>query len=89
VVVLRVQARGKSRIMGIVVDAVSDVHDYTGREIAPAPELGGTIGSEFVRGLVTASDKMIIVLDIDHLLSSGDLAPRSAADELDGQVERA
>jgi purine-binding chemotaxis protein CheW len=81
VVVVNVFAGDKRRIMGMVVDAVSDVHNYKSGELAPTPDLGGVISTEYVSGLITAGEKMIIVLDIDHLLSSGELAVKAAIDE--------
>ncbi len=74
VVVVKVISGNKERIMGIVVDAVSDVYDITESDIKPAPDFGSVISIEFVRGLATVSDKMVIVLDIDRLLNSAELA---------------
>lgn len=75
VVVVKVLANnGRERIMGIVVDAVSDVYDVTEAEIKPPPDFGSVISIEFIKGLATVSDKMVIVLDIDRLLNSDELA---------------
>jgi purine-binding chemotaxis protein CheW len=74
VVVLKVQSGDRSRIMGIVVDAVSDVYNVSAQDLKPAPEFGGANKTEFLRGLVTVNEKMLIVLDIDQLLNSGELA---------------
>jgi len=64
----------KERIMGVVVDAVSDVYDIVEQDIKPAPDFGSVISIEFIRGLATVEEKMIIVLDIDQLLNSDELA---------------
>ncbi|HHB91820.1 MAG TPA: chemotaxis protein CheW [Thioploca sp.] len=74
VVVNVISQNGKERIMGIVVDGVSDVYDVTETEIKPPPDFGSVISTEFVKGLATVSDKMVIVLDIDKLLNSDELA---------------
>jgi len=74
VVVLKVVAKEKERIMGIVVDAVSDVYDVAEEDIKPPPEFGTVVSTEFVKGLATVADKMVIVLDIDYLLNSDELA---------------
>ena len=71
VVVLKVTSGERSRVMGIVVDAVSDVHGVREQDLTPAPDFGGSVDTEFVRGLVTAGETMIIVLDIDELLGAG------------------
>ena len=60
--------------MGVVVDAVSDVHDVTDAELRPAPECGSTASSECVQGLATVHGQMLIILDIDQLLNTGALA---------------
>jgi purine-binding chemotaxis protein CheW len=74
VVVLKVAHAHGSRIMGLVVDAVSDVHHVTDAELRPAPECGSTVSSECVKGLATVNGKMLIILDIDQLLNAGELA---------------
>ena len=74
VVVLKVVHDHGSRIMGVVVDAVSDVHNVTDAELRPAPECGSTASSECVKGLATVNGQMLIILDIDQLLNAGELA---------------
>jgi len=73
VIVLRVESPTKSRIMGIVVDAVSDVYNVPSDEMKPPPDFGTAISIEFVRGLASVDDKMVIMLDIDKLLNSNEL----------------
>lgn len=73
VIVLRVESGERSRIMGVVVDAVSDVYNVPGDEMKPPPDFGTAISIEFVRGLATVDDKMVIMLDIDRLLNSNEL----------------
>jgi len=74
IVVVRVNSGNKERIMGIVVDAVSDVYDINEAEVKPTPEFGSVINIEFVKGLANVSEKMIIILEIDALLNSDELA---------------
>ena len=50
--------------MGMVVEAVSDVHDVSEQEHKPPPEMR----SRNVRGLAMVDDKTVIVLDVDRLL---------------------
>lgn len=73
VIVLKVESGNRSRIMGIVVDAVSDVYNVPTDEMKPPPDFGTAISIEFVRGLATVDDKMVIMLDIDRLLNSDEL----------------
>ena len=69
VVVVKVEHKGNERIVGIVVDAVSEVYQISEEMIRKTPELGGAISTEFIKGLVTIDEKMIIYLDIDLLVS--------------------
>jgi purine-binding chemotaxis protein CheW len=73
VIVLRVECEGRDRIMGIVVDAVSDVYAVPSEELRPSPDFGGNVNVEFVRGLATVDEKMVIMLNIDKLLNSDEL----------------
>jgi len=75
VVVLRVKgAEGdKERIMGVVVDAVSEVYHISEEELKDAPDLGYAINMDYMKGMATIDEKMIIVLDIDHLMSLKDI----------------
>ncbi len=74
IIVLEVRHNGGSRIMGMVVDAVSDVYNVTAEIMKPPPKFGCSMETDVVRGLATMSEKMIIVLDVDRLLNSAELA---------------
>ena len=74
VIVLKVEKKdGIVRTMGVVVDAVSDVHDVPTNQIKASPDFGTTVDTEFVKGLATVGEKMVIVLDIDHMLNEDEL----------------
>ena len=75
VIMLKViSSNDKSRIMGIVVDGVSDVYNMPDDEIKPSPDFGSAVDTAFIRGLATVNEKMVIVLEIDHMLNSNELA---------------
>jgi len=75
VIVLKVMSgNDDSRIMGIVVDGVSDVYNVKNEEIHAAPDFGDGVDSSFVKGLTTVDEKMVIILDIDFMLNSNELA---------------
>jgi len=71
VVVVKVTHSGRERTIGLVVDAVSEVYNISDDMIMSSPDLGGTISDEYVKGLATIQDKMIILLDIDYLINEG------------------
>ncbi len=68
VIVLKVETEKGSRVMGIVVDAVSDVYALADKDLRAAPDLGSSINTEVIKGLVNVDDKLVILLDIDKLL---------------------
>jgi len=63
-----------SRTMGIVVDGVSEVYSVPESEIRDAPDFGTKVRTEFIKGLATIDDKMVIIIDIDKMLNSDELA---------------
>ena len=66
-------------VLGAVVDAVADVVALQPEAIKPAPRFQGQLDSTFVRGIATAGDRMLIVMDIESLLSSSELGLVQAA----------
>jgi len=81
VIVLRVMNRGGGmRNMGVVVDAVSDVLNARASEIRGTPDFGVGVSTEYISGLATAADKMIMLLDVDRLLNE-DLEQDRDADQ--------
>lgn len=73
VIMLKVLSEAGQRIMGVVVDGVSEVYNVSANDIKAAPELGEHVDAEVVRGLATVDGKMIILVDIDKLLAESSL----------------
>jgi purine-binding chemotaxis protein CheW len=73
----------KGHTIGMVVDSVSDVVTLTPDQIKPAPDMGASVATEFLQGLGTVGERMLILLDIDKLLGSEEMgllaASRAAA----------
>jgi len=61
------------RVMGIVVDGVSDVIELEANQIRPAPEFGAVIDTEYITGLGTVAERMLILIDIERLMSNSDM----------------
>ena len=55
------------RIVGVVVDSVSDVIALAADEIKEAPQLGAAIKTDYINGLVTLDERMLIIIDIEKL----------------------
>ena len=62
-----------NRVVGMVVDGVSDVTTLKADEIKPAPEFGSSLDTKYLQGLGTADQRMIILVDIEKLMSSKDM----------------
>ena len=62
-----------SRIVGIVVDSVSDVMELKAEQVRVAPEIDSTIDSSAVVGLGSIGERMLILLDIEKLMSGVDM----------------
>lgn len=68
VVVLQAHLGTKTRVMGVVVDAVSDVIDVEKKSIQKSPNFGAKVSTEFISGLVSINQRMVMLLDVDKLL---------------------
>ena len=68
-----------NRVVGVVVDSVSDVLALTPGEIKPPPEFGGNFDTEYLLGLATVSERMLILVDIEKLMTSSEMALVDAA----------
>jgi len=69
-----------NRIVGIVVDSVSDVMELPPESLKAAPELDSVIDSGSVLGLGSLGDRMLILLDIERLMSAPDMGLVGASD---------
>ena len=71
-VVIVLNVRG--RVVGAVVDSVSDVLELTKDAIRPAPELNSSaVDTSYITGIGSVSDRMLILMDIEGLMSSADM----------------
>ena len=61
------------RVVGMVVDGVSDVTALSADEIKPPPEFGSGLDTQYLQGLGTVDERMIILADIEKLISSRDM----------------
>ncbi|PXW87755.1 purine-binding chemotaxis protein CheW [Nitrosomonas sp. Nm84] len=61
------------RVMGIVVDGVSDVISLEADQMHPTPGFGSVIDTEYIMGLGTVDERMLILIDIEKLIGSSDM----------------
>jgi len=62
-----------NRVVGMVVDGVSDVITLAPDQVKTAPEFGSAINMQYVNGIGTADGRMLILVDIEKLMSSQDM----------------
>ena len=74
VIVLSLRTADGHRECGIVVDSVRDVVDIAADGVRPAPTMHGCEANEFIEGITTLGEQMLILLDADRLVS-GELSP--------------
>jgi len=78
VIVLNVHGR----VVGAVVDSVSDVIELGGEQIRPAPEMNTSVDTTFITGIASVAERMLILMDIEALMSSADMGLIDASQQL-------
>ena len=68
-----------AKVMGLVVDAVSDVLNIPRADIQATPEFGAEVDARFISGMAKAGEKLVVLLDIDRVLSGADIDVAAAA----------
>ncbi len=75
VIIVRAEdAMGAQKIIGLVVDGVSDVYTIQPQELQAAPDMSGRVKSDYIQGLATINEKLIVILHVDPLINDGILA---------------
>ena len=81
VIVTKVKNGDSEKIMGIVVDSVSDTQNIKLTDISEAPDLGVAINTDYIKGITSISENMLVILDIDKLINLGVLDSALAQNE--------
>ena len=68
VIVVKMIKNEEERTVGIVVDGVSETYRFESKNIQSPPDFGSTVSTEFLKGLASVDEKMVILLDIDQLV---------------------
>ena len=72
-----------SRMIGLVVDEVSDMENVDLEKLYPAPDMGTSIAPEYLKGLFKKEESMIVILDIDRILDKAEMQKLSLKIEQD------
>jgi purine-binding chemotaxis protein CheW len=73
------QTEGEHQNMGVVVDAVHAVLEIPASEIEPAPSFGAKIRSDFIEGIGKVNGKFVILLNVNHVLSTEEIGAMGQA----------
>jgi purine-binding chemotaxis protein CheW len=63
----------KGRVVGAVVDSVSDVLELPRDQIKPSPDMNSSVDTAFITGIASVAERMLILMDIESLMSSPDM----------------
>jgi purine-binding chemotaxis protein CheW len=75
IIVVQVQQNGSTVTMGVIVDEVSEVLNFTADQIEPSPSFGtGMEDAEFITGMGKLGKKVVILLDVDRVLTGEEFA---------------
>ncbi len=69
IIVVEISINDNRKLMGLIVDTVSEVANLTGDEIEPPPEYGTQSNQGFLTGVGKVKDRVILLLDIEQILS--------------------
>ena len=79
IVIAEVLIEGQETAMGVIADSVNQVVDLGPRDIEPAPAFGTRVKVDFLAGMGKLGKHFALILDIDRVLSAGELLTASAA----------
>jgi purine-binding chemotaxis protein CheW len=74
VVIVEAETDGRRTVMGIIADSVSKVIDLGPADIEPAPQFGTRVRTDHLQGMGKTGKKFALLLDIDRVLASEELA---------------
>ena len=71
VIIVKVTTANGEKVVGFVVDAVSEVYNVSDDQMNPSPEFGSAAETEYVKGLASIEGSMVIALDVEKLVVRG------------------
>jgi purine-binding chemotaxis protein CheW len=74
IVVVEVSLDAENTVIGALVDSVQEVFELEPDQIEPAPKLGNQLDTAFIKGMGKRDERFVIILDIDRVFSSDELA---------------
>lgn len=74
IIIIEIMLDDESTMIGALVDSVKEVMDLDSEHIEPSPSIGTMLKTEFIKGMGKQNDQFIIILDIEKIFSSNELA---------------
>ena len=74
IVVINIMMNEESIILGALVDSVSEVFEIEENQIQPSPSIGAKYQADFIQGMIKVKDQFMMLLNIDKVFSSTDIA---------------
>ena len=74
IIITEVTVDGDTTVLGALADSVQEVLDLGSEHIEPAPKIGTKLNTEFIKGMGKQNDRFVIILDIDKVFSTDELA---------------
>lgn len=79
IVIVDPDASSGRPMMGVLVDAVNAVVDISAADVEPPPAFGAGVRTDFIHGMGKLDGRFVILLDVDHALSTAELNGRLAS----------
>ncbi len=74
IIIVEIEMEGETTVLGVLADSVEEVMDIDPSQIEPAPKIGTRLRTDFIRGMGKRGEEFVIILDIDKVFSSEELA---------------
>lgn len=88
VVIVEIELQGETTVLGVMVDAVSRVMDLSADQIEPPPAFGTRVHTDYLLGVATLGERLIMILDIDRILAAEELTEVAAIDDASEDIQR-
>lgn len=81
IIVVEINVKNTQRLLGVVVDMVSEVVSITDDEIEPPPQYGSRLDNNYILGIGKIKDRVVIIIDIDEIFLQDDVLKMFEAGE--------
>ena len=74
IIIFEIEIDGENTVLGALVDSVQEVMDLDPDQIEPAPRIGTSLNTKFIKGMGKRDNQFVIILDIDKVFSADELS---------------